>query len=70
MDKDVKKLIKACKEQGFEVRYRTNGHPAVYRPDGSHVVDLASTPSEYRGWRNGLACLKRAGLIWPPKTNK
>jgi hypothetical protein len=67
IDKDIKKLVKACGDQGFTVRYRKSGHPAIYRLDGSHIVDLASTPSEYRGWANALAKLKRAGLVWPPK---
>jgi hypothetical protein len=65
IDKDVKKLIKACKDQGFVVEYRKSGHPVVRHPDGTHITDLASTPSEYRGWRNALARLRREGLVWP-----
>ncbi len=67
INKDIKKLVMACDEQGFTVTYRSSGHPVVSHPDGRHITDLASTPSERRGWLNALAKLKRAGLVWPHK---
>lgn len=65
MDKDLKNLLKALTDAGFEVRFTKKNHPAVYR-DGRFVTTLASTPSDWRSWRNGLAALKRAGFKKPP----
>lgn len=63
--KDLKKLIKALEEQGFEVETgKRNPHPIV-RKDGRKVATLASTPSDHRSWMNGIAALRRAGFIWP-----
>ena len=43
------------------------GHWLVRNANGDFVTTLAGTPSEYRGWKNALAKLKRAGFIWPPR---
>lgn len=66
MEKDTRKLLKAAEAQGFTWDLTKSGHPRVYGPDGAFVTTLASTPSERRGWLNGLAKLRRAGLKWPP----
>ncbi|MGH1563011.1 hypothetical protein [Mumia sp. DW29H23] len=66
MDKDIKKVIKALEDQGFEVRYTRKGHPAVYL-DGRFVTTFAGTPSDSRGFRNALAAARRAGFRWPPR---
>jgi len=68
MSKDLRRLVKELERQGYViVRRRGSGHLAVYKADGTWVTDLAQTPSEYRGWRNALAALRRAGFVWPPK---
>lgn len=66
MDKDMKKLIKALESQGFEIRFTKKGHVTVGR-DGKIVATLAGTASDWRGGRNALARLKRAGFR-PPNT--
>lgn len=66
MDKDMKKVIQALEDQGFEIRITARGHPAVYR-DGRFVTTFSGTPSDRRGFKNGLAKVRRAGFIWPPK---
>lgn len=65
MNKDLKKIIKALKEQGFDVEVTKKGHIAVYR-DGRFVAMFAGTPSDWRSMKNGLAAVKRAGFKWPP----
>ena len=65
MDKDTKKVLKEAELQGFEVRYTTNGHPMVDK-DGRFVAQFASTGSDRRGLKNGIATLRRAGFVWPP----
>jgi hypothetical protein len=67
MDKDTKKLLREIEAQGFTVKYSGKGYPMVYAADGRFVTKLAQTPSDRRGWMNGIAALRRAGLQWPPK---
>ena len=67
MNKDLKKLIKALGEQGYEVTYTANRHVVVRTADGKWVTTMAGTPSDRRGWRNALAALRRSGFIWPVK---
>lgn len=64
--KELRDLFKACEEQGFEVERTRRGHWRVRDETGRAVATLAGTSSSPSGWRNGLAHLKRAGLIWPP----
>lgn len=64
MDKDMKKLIKALESQGFEIRITTKGHVTV-GIDGKLVATLAGTGSDWRGGRNALSRLKRAGFRPP-----
>lgn len=64
MNKELKKLIKELEAQGFTVEVgRKNPHPIV-RKDGRRVATLASTPSDSRSWKNGIAALRRAGFRW------
>ncbi len=65
MDKDLRKLAKALKTQGFDVEVTAKGHLVVSR-DGKLVATFSGTPSDWRSFRNALAPLKRAGFRWPP----
>ncbi|WKN47169.1 hypothetical protein [Nocardioides sp. Arc9.136] len=65
MDKDMKKVVKALEQQGFEVRTTKKMHIVVYR-DGRFVCAFAGTPSDWRGLKNGIAAARRAGFRWPP----
>lgn len=65
MHKDLKKIVKALDDQGFEVRTRKNGHIAVFK-DGEYVTTFAGTPSSSRSWKNSVADCKRRGFVWPP----
>jgi hypothetical protein len=62
----VRKLIDAITAAGGEVRPTNNCHYQVY-VEGQLVATLAGTPSEYRGLKNDIARLRRAGL---PLTSK
>jgi len=66
MDKDIRKIVKGLRKQGFEVTETTKGHLMVTR-DGVLIATFSGTPSDYRAMRNALAPLKRAGFRWPPK---
>jgi hypothetical protein len=66
MGNDMTRVLKALKDQGFVVTRTGKGHWLVRNGNGDFVTTLAGTPSEFRGWKNALAALKRAGLIWPP----
>lgn len=65
MDKDLAKILKEAKRQGFEIRHTSDGHPTVYL-NGKFVTKSAMTPSDHRGRRNLLAALRRHGFQWPP----
>lgn len=66
MGNDLRKLLKAAEAQGFTVERTRKGHWLVRNAEGLAVATLAGTASDHRSWRNALAVLKRAGLIWPP----
>lgn len=66
MDKDLRKVVKALKEQGFEIEVTTKGHVRVSR-NGKPVVTFSGTASDWRALRNGIAAARRAGFTWPPK---
>ena len=66
MHKDLRKIIRALEDQGFEVTVTKRGHIMVSR-DGQMIATFAGTASDWRSIRNSLAPLKRAGFRWPPK---
>lgn len=67
MDSETRKVVRALRKQGFTVDRTTKGHLRVYDPDGNFVTTHSGTPSEYRGWKNFLSDLRRAGFQWPPR---
>lgn len=66
MGNEINRLIRALETQGFQVERRGSGHWLVRDAGGRAVATLAATPSDGRGFRNAIAKLRRAGLIWPP----
>lgn len=65
MNKDMKKIAKALREQGFEVTITKKQHIAVSR-DGRIVAIFSGTPSDWRSMRNSIADARKAGFQWPP----
>lgn len=66
MNKDLKKIAAALREQGFETLVSSKGHLIVMR-DGRTVVVFAGSPSDWRAMKNGIARARRAGFVWPPR---
>lgn len=66
MDKDLRKIVKALAEQGFDAQLSSKGH-VIVRKDGRIVATFSGTASDFRSMRNGLANVKKAGFIWPSK---
>jgi hypothetical protein len=66
MGKELRQLLKACEDQGFQVKRTRRGHLMVSDENGRPVTTISGTPSDPRSWLNALAQLKRAGLVWPP----
>lgn len=66
MDKDLRKIVRALEDQGFEVTVTKRQHVVVSR-DGQVIATFSGTASDWRSIRNGLAPLRRAGFRWPPK---
>lgn len=67
MDKDTRKVLAEAERQGFTVRITTKGHAQVRDADGQVVAVFSGTGSDVRGLRNGIAALRRAGFVWPPR---
>ena len=62
--KETEAILQDAEAQGFRVEQakgRGNTHFLVYGPDGRLVSNFASTPSDWRGLRNSLSYLKKAG---------
>lgn len=66
MDSDTRRLLKAAEAQGFTWDLTTRNHPRVFAPNGDFVTTFSGTSGDVRGFRNGLAAMRRAGFIWPP----
>jgi len=62
--KDIAKVIRELRAQGFEVKPGRSGHWKVYK-DGRLIATLPATPSDVRGVRNTIAVLRRAGFRCP-----
>lgn len=65
--KDVERVVRTAREQGFLVDRTGKNHWRVRGSDGQFVTTLPATPSDFRSLLNALARLKRAGLVWPPR---
>jgi predicted RNA binding protein YcfA (HicA-like mRNA interferase family) len=66
MANEVRQIVKALEDQGFDVVPTKRGHLRVYK-DGVLLSTLSGTPGDRRALLNGLAPLKRAGFQWPPR---
>jgi predicted RNA binding protein YcfA (HicA-like mRNA interferase family) len=60
--KEMQQIVKVARAQGWEVTPTRNGHLRFRSPDGAMIFG-PSTPSEYRGVKNKIADLRRAGLV-------
>ncbi len=59
--KQYKPLVEAALANGWRLKPCTR-HNSLLSPDGSTIVTVPCTPSEYRGWANTRAELRRAGV--------
>jgi predicted RNA binding protein YcfA (HicA-like mRNA interferase family) len=59
MDKEMRKVIKALKAQGFDVLPTKSGHYTVRTKDGKRVTTLAGSASDHRSMKNALADVRR-----------
>ena len=66
MDKDLRKIVKALRDQGFDVEITSKQH-VIVSCEGRLIATFSGTASDWRSIRNGLAPLKRAGFRWPPR---
>jgi len=67
--KDLQRLVRYAGTQGFLVSDTGGGHTRLLSPNGTTVI-VPSTPSDYRGYANCIAQLRRAGLAIPRKAPK
>lgn len=61
-DKDMDELVRAAWEGGCWCERAGTKHVKVYPPDGSRMIPIPSTPSDWRTKRNKRAQLRRAGI--------
>lgn len=65
MNKDIKQLIAALREQGWRVEPSKGGHHRAYPPAGKgRPVFLPGTPSDHRSLANTIAQLRQRGFTW------
>ena len=64
MSKDLRKLMRRARKQGWKVCLTGGGHIKWEPPKGDFVMS-AQTPSDYRAFYNIRQRLKRAGLKFP-----
>ena len=67
--KDMQRIIRFAESQGFVVSSTGGGHIRLVSPAGK-TVTCPSTPSDYRGFANIVADLRRSGLEVPRKAPK
>jgi len=64
---DLRKIVKAARDQGWREDRTTRGHLRLTPPDMSQKpCTFSGTPGDVRAIRNFLTCLKHSGLAWPP----
>lgn len=59
--KEVAQLIRTLRKRKIPVTKTEGGHWLVQCPNGQGVI-MQATPSDWRGWRNTKARLKRNGV--------
>ncbi|MBP2323305.1 hypothetical protein JOF56_003690 [Kibdelosporangium banguiense] len=67
MDKKTGHLVRQAKDQGFQVERNKKNHYVIRTGAGDFVTVLASTPSDCRSWKNGVAALRRHGFADPDR---
>lgn len=58
---EAERIIRTCEAQGFRTRTTKKG-VLVLGEDGSTSVMVHMSLSEYRGWKNMIAALRRMGV--------
>lgn len=64
---ELKDVIRVAEAAGFTVDRTARGHWRFRTPEGRVVAYDAGSPSDWRGTRNTIARLRRAGLRIPRK---
>jgi hypothetical protein len=60
--KELRKVVREAQKQGIKIRRTNNNHfVAIPRDRNMPLQHISCTPSDYRGMKNALALLKRAG---------
>lgn len=61
--KEVNKIVKLAKKEGWRVEKTNSSHILFYPPDvDDGIVTMSSTPSSPRNFKNILSKLKAKGL--------
>lgn len=64
--KETREVVREAQRQGFRVKDTKSGWLLFPNDKSLPPVLVHKTPSDHRAWRNTLARLRRAGLVWPP----
>lgn len=60
--KELREIVKNAQTQGWRVERARNGHWKFYSPNGRDLIVEADTPSDWRGRKNFLSRMRRAGF--------
>jgi len=63
--KDQRTQTEAAMVRGWTVEHKRGGHFVWKWKGGGQQVATAATPSDYRGWRNHLALIRRIEKEYP-----
>ena len=63
---DLRDIVKAAEEQGWNVAVSKKGHPLFVPPDKRFAqIPFSGTPGDVRAIRNLISRMRQAGFIWP-----
>ena len=63
MAKDLRSIVRAAEEQGWEVKRTKKCHLQFRGPEGG-CLHTGTTPSEHRALANLISAMRRHGFIW------
>ena len=65
MNSDVEKIVKALREQGWEVDGDRRHYRAYPMVKSEPFIVFSKTPSDQRATKNVVSRLRRSGFVWP-----
>lgn len=62
--KDLERILRDARRQGWDVERTKGGHWRLYAPDGKNIVHAAGTPSDVRSLERLVSRMPHFGFTW------